>query len=157
MEYKPNIWTIAFAMIILAGAVVAGTEYFDNKTDALAALGDGIILTPGDCTILAVEETITTGNQSGDIVVTVQMAFNKPNFDRRIRTIPVNSINQATIEDEVKETCEDLWISIQAEPQFQTVNTVKVQYEKGILANILNRVYDVGKNSWSDTITGVEP
>ncbi len=158
MEYKPNIWTIAFALLIMGGAVIAGTQYFDNKTDALAALGGGVVITPGDCTILAVEETIITGNASGNIIATVQMAFNKPNFDRRIANKIVSSTNQTTIENETKQTCEDLWTSIQAEPQFQSVDTVVVQYEKNALVSILNRAYDVGKNSWSNiSAEQVEP
>ena len=150
MEYKPNISTVFIAMVLIAGLVVAGTEYFDNKQDALNALDKGVVITAGDCTILSVEETINTGKTSGNIVATVQMAFNKPNFDSRLQTVIVSSTNQTTIENEVKSTCESLWASIQAEPQFQSVDSVVVQYDKSILENIKQRAYDVGKKSWSN-------
>ena len=154
MKWMTKINSIVLISIItLAGLGFAGTEYFTNKQDALAALGDGVVITPGDCTILSVEETITTGKASGDIIATVQMAFNKPSWDRRLATKVVSSTNQATIENETKQTCEDLWASIQAESQFQTVDTVVVQYEKDVLTDILNRAYDVGKNSWSNIST----
>ena len=156
MKYNPNIWTIAFAVLILAGVVVAGTQYFDNKADALTALDKGITLIPADCTILSVEETITTGNLSGNIVATVQMAFNKPEYDRRIGKQIVSSTVQTIVERESEPMCESLWAGIQAEPQFQTIDTVVVEYDKGILASIKNRKYDVGKNSWSN-ISQLQP
>lgn len=153
MNFKPNFWTIAFAVLLISSAVFAGTRYFENKTEALTALGKGVTITAGDCTVLSVEETIISGQVSGDIIAKVQMAFYKPNFDRRIQTVVVSSTNQTTIENEVKPVCESLWLGIQAEPQFQQVDTVIVQYDKGILENILNRAYDVGKNSWSNIST----
>ena len=141
---------VLIGIICLVGVGVAGTETFTNKTDALAALGNGVQITPGDCTILTIKETITTGNTKGDIIATVQMAFNKPNFDRRLGKIKLDNTTQAEAENKAAIECERLWTSIQAEPQFQAIDTVVIRYEQGTLANILNRIYDVGKKTWKD-------
>ncbi len=157
MNYKPNVWTIAFAVLIMTSAVIAGTEYFDNKTDALAALNNPITLTKDKCRVLSVTETIDAEGSKG-IVALIQVGFFKPNWDRRLASVTVSSTNQGTIEAETKTPCDDLWISIQNEPQFQTIDSVIVEYEKGILSNILNREYDLDKKTWENsTVEQVEP
>ena len=66
-------------------------------------------------------------------------------------------MTQNEVETKAAIKCEELWTSIQAEDQFQTVDSVVVQYEKNALSDILNRAYDVGKNSWSNiTVTELE-
>ncbi|MCK4429125.1 MAG: hypothetical protein KAU95_02020 [Candidatus Aenigmarchaeota archaeon] len=154
LNWKPNIWTIAIILIVaIAGIGMAKTAYFDNKADALNALDSSVSLTAGNCKILSIEETINSEEASGDIIVTFQQEFYRPNFDRRTGTVAVANTQQATIETAVESACENKWISIQAEPQFQSVDSVVVQYHKGTAKDILNRVYDTAKRQWKNIIS----
>ena len=140
---------ILISILCLAGVGIAGTAYFDNRADALAALNDTITITKGKCTVLEVTETIDSEGSKG-IIARIQVEFYKPNLDRRINKVIVSSTNQATIEAETKKPCNDLWLAIQAEPQFQRVDTVVVEYHEGVLADILNREYDLDKKTWGN-------
>ena len=147
---------ILISIICLAGIGVAGTAYFDNKTDALAALNDPITITKDKCRIITVEETIDTNGSKG-IKATIEVGFFKPNWDRRLNNVTVSSTNPATIEAETAKPCDELWKSIQAESQFQSIDTVIVDYTQTESAGILEREYDLDKKTWANTTTEIKP